>query len=60
VQPQISVSSTSKTPCFFFNQTLGSVIAGEPHPQPHYQTATKLGHASSQGLETTATLTSCK
>ena len=32
---------TSKTPCFFFNQTLGSVVAGERHPQPHYQTATQ-------------------
>jgi len=40
VQPQISVGPTSKTPYFFFNQTLGSVAAGEPHPQPHYQTAT--------------------
>jgi hypothetical protein len=41
VQPQILVDPTSKTPCFSFNQTLGSVGAGEPHPQSHYKTATK-------------------
>jgi len=35
------VDPTSKIPYFFFNQTLSSVAAGEPHPQPHYQTATK-------------------
>jgi hypothetical protein len=27
---------------FFFNQTFISVAAGEPHPQPHYQTASMI------------------
>ena len=32
---------TSKTHLIFLNQTLSCVAAGEPHPQPHSQMATK-------------------
>jgi len=40
VQSLILVSPTSKTHFIFLNQTLSCVAAGEPHPQPHSQTAT--------------------
>ena len=33
------VGPTSINLCFFFNQKVISVAAGEVHPQPHYQTA---------------------
>jgi len=39
------VGPTSINLCFFFNQTVIFVAAGEAHPQPHYQTASKPGLA---------------
>jgi hypothetical protein len=33
---------TNENHFFFYYQTLKYVVAGEPHPQPHYQTASKL------------------
>jgi hypothetical protein len=35
------VGPTSINLYFFFNQTIISMAAGEPHPQPHYQIASK-------------------
>jgi hypothetical protein len=35
------MGSTKKNHFFFCYQTLVYVAAGEPHPQPHYQTASK-------------------
>jgi len=32
---------TNKNQFFLCYQTLKYVVAGEPHPQPHYQTASK-------------------
>jgi hypothetical protein len=34
------VGPTSINHCFFIKQTVIFVAAGEPHPQPHYQTGT--------------------
>jgi hypothetical protein len=39
------VGPTSINLCFFFNQTIIFVAAGEAHPQPHYQTVSKPGLA---------------
>jgi hypothetical protein len=39
-QPQFMVGSTKIKLHFLLNQTTISVVAGEPHPQPQYQTAT--------------------
>jgi len=40
VQSLILMGPTSKMHFIFLNQTLSCVAAGEPHPQPHSQTAT--------------------
>jgi len=41
VQQLKLVGPTNKNQFFLCYQTLKYVVAGEPHPQPHYQTASE-------------------
>ena len=41
VQQLKLVGPTNKNQFFLCYQTLKYVVVGEPHPQPHYQTASK-------------------